>query len=779
MSEPLNIAYIVSHGAVYSHNGYAIRTHGIARALQAHGVNVTCLVRPGRPWDMQQQSEAVAEDVMLDGIRYLHHRWPAASPERDIEFFNACSTVLSGWLQALKVDAVLVASNYQLALPALMVAKKLALPCAYEVRGFWELSKASKQPGFERTDAFQHDVAAEVLACQQADQIFTLNDMMRHELQRRAGLQPLPDSAVVPNGVLALPDEATKSHDLAVELGLEHHYVFGFLGTMNRYEGMDDVFYALAALKQAGVDCRLLLVGAQNPYDQGNYASLDSYDERLFALAKTLEITDLLVFTGLVPHAAIGRYYGLVDTILLPRKDDPVCQIVMPMKGIEALAYGKHLLISDVAALTHLSELVDDVYTFAAGDIHQLTEAMYRAVTLAPGRQRIAYRREQVWQHFRYQQLVMPMVSWLKAAVEAPSSLLEPSSQQAALTLVIAGHNLQFIERFIPGFEAAGFHVLVDTWQGHAEHNEADSLALLAQADVILCEWLLGNACWYAAHKPAHVPLVVRCHAMELNKKYIHQLPLDAVAALVVVSPYMKTRLAQVRPECQALIQLIPNGVDVEALQQPKPARDGKTIGFVGMVPQSKRLDRALDVLAQLRQDDPDYCLRVKGKQPADYVWMEKRGTELRWYQQLEARIADDPLLAGAVQFDPYGDDMADWYSHIDFMLSVSEHESFHYSVVDGAAAGALPLVLAWPGSGELYPPEWLFTSVDALSDAIRQWQQWPAAAQQAMRQRNIAYVSEHFDHKQIGQQLVELLHATRQQKATHAGTRTGAVEAI
>ena len=83
---------------------------------------------------------------------------------------------------------------------------------------------------------------------------------------------------------------------------------------------------------------------------------------------------------------------------------------------------------------------------------------------------------------------------------------------------------------------------------------------------------------------------------------------------------------------------------------------------------------------------------------------MANRPAEMRYYEQQYDRINSDPDLAGAVTFDPHGDDMADWYEKIGIVLSVSDFESFHLTLADGAAAGAVPVSLAWPGSDQVYP---------------------------------------------------------------------------
>ena len=65
------VAYIVSHGQSYASNGYAIRTQGVAKALNENGFETLCFVRPGRPWEFDKDSKIGHEEV-VDGVRYIH-----------------------------------------------------------------------------------------------------------------------------------------------------------------------------------------------------------------------------------------------------------------------------------------------------------------------------------------------------------------------------------------------------------------------------------------------------------------------------------------------------------------------------------------------------------------------------------------------------------------------------------------------------------------------------------------------------------------------------------
>ena len=288
-------------------------------------------------------------------------------------------------------------------------------------------------------------------------------------------------------------------------------------------------------------------------------------------------------------------------------------------------------------------------------------------------------------------------------------------------TVVIAGHDLKFIKPFYPYFTQAGIRLLLDFWTGHNQHNEIASKRLVRQADTVFCEWTLGNAIWYGKHKREGQKLVGRLHAQEMRSALFEKVPFEAFDTVIFVGPHMMRNAQQRNPVLKKNGVVVYNGVDIEAMQAvPRKPTNGKVLGLVGMVPQSKRLDRALDILKELRKEDDGYTLRVKGKRPEDYPWMANRPEEMAWYETQYRRLEEDPLLKGAVIFDPHGNDMPEWYAGIDFALSTSDFESFHFTIADGAASGCTPIILPWEGADEIYPKEWVYQDVKVAAEGIK-----------------------------------------------------------
>lgn len=302
--------------------------------------------------------------------------------------------------------------------------------------------------------------------------------------------------------------------------------------------------------------------------------------------------------------------------------------------------------------------------------------------------------------------------------------------------VLVAGHDLKFAGAILEELEASECEVLIDKWDGHNQHDEERSCELLQKADIVVCEWGLGNAVWYSQNIRTDQSLIVRVHSQELFLPYLKKVNRASVDKFVFVGELIRKAAIESHnvPEDKAVV--IPNFVDTEKLARPKAPEANKSIGFVGIVPRSKRLDRALDVLEGLLEKDNEFQLRIKGKTPEDYPWMKNRPEELEFYDAQYERIDQiNKSFPEAVVFDGFGNDMDEWYSKVGIVLSTSDFESFHLTIADGAASGAVPALLNWPGADLIYPDSWLSGSTQALVDSIIEGRIDRSSAQQFVRE--------------------------------------------
>lgn len=378
LSIPKRIAYVVSHGQSYASNGYAVRTQGIAQALNEHGFETLCFVRPGRPWSVDKtRSIQIAPEVKVKGVRYIHTRQTAGSRDEVAELENDVQRYIE-LFKVYRPEMVIAASNYKVGLPAWVAAQRLGLPFYNEVRGFWELSKDAREPGYANTAAFKKEQERDTFVAQQAVQVFTLNQPMKDELVRR-GVET-NKIQLVPNGVSELPEIKPADPELQRRLGINAgDKVIGYVGSLSAYEGLDLLLDACTELVQNGEKLKLLLVGDSQPLTLKNASDASAGNTTNTGLKET---PPWLIQVGRVPHAQVADYYTLLDAVVIPRKKLLVCELVPPMKAAEALAYGKRLVVSNVAPLTEYADKYDGVVSFEAGNATSLATSLQRVLRL-------------------------------------------------------------------------------------------------------------------------------------------------------------------------------------------------------------------------------------------------------------------------------------------------------------------------------------------------------------------------------------------------------------
>ncbi|MFD0618102.1 glycosyltransferase [Paenibacillus sp. GCM10027629] len=285
------------------------------------------------------------------------------------------------------------------------------------------------------------------------------------------------------------------------------------------------------------------------------------------------------------------------------------------------------------------------------------------------------------------------------------------------IKLLFAGHDLKFIKMLIDYFDNDdGFEVKIDKWMGHDKHDEIFSRDCLEWADIIFCEWGLGNAVWYSNNKKKGQKLFVRMHLQERETEFPNRYCIENIDEFIAISPYIYEEFHRVCHIPRVKMKMIYNMIDTQFFNKPK--RTEKTINFnigiCGILPSRKRLDRALNIFETLWNTDNRYTLYVKSKKPEELPWLMKREEERKYYNDVFDRINKAPWKKNVV-FDKPGNDMDDWFQKIGFVLSTSDFESFHLAPMEGMASGSIPLVLHWVGAETIYPEEFIFNSEEEI----------------------------------------------------------------
>jgi glycosyltransferase involved in cell wall biosynthesis len=292
------------------------------------------------------------------------------------------------------------------------------------------------------------------------------------------------------------------------------------------------------------------------------------------------------------------------------------------------------------------------------------------------------------------------------------------------IKLLFCGHDLKFITPLIRQMESApGYTVKILEHKGHYINDPKAADDALDWADVIFCEWALGNAVWFSERKRPNQVLIVRLHLQEVQSRsridFIWRTNWDKVDRLILITQHVYDWMRAEFPVLAGKTALVYNPIPARtAYALPKSPDSRFTLGLVGVVPARKRLDLAVAVLRRLRETDASYSLRVKGALPTDYAWMANRTEEMAWYTRIFDELAG-LRKAGSVVFDPHGSDMAGWYQGIGHILSVSDFEGSHQAVAEGMASGCVPAIRDWEGAGRIYPPKYVEGSIESLAGMI------------------------------------------------------------
>ena len=232
----------------------------------------------------------------------------------------------------------------------------------------------------------QRFLEAEV--CRNADQVFTLTEGLRKELVHRG--VPRKKIALFPNACRF--EEFTprkKSIELLKKLNIPQDIpVIGYIGSFVQYEGLDDLANACGLLKKQNINFRLLIVGNENV----SANTLGPIAAKILEIAEEYDFKEWLIMPGRVPHEEVADYYSLVDIAPFPRKPQPVCEMVSPMKPFEAMAMEKAVVVSSVQALIEIVKSDETGLVFEKGSIESLSDTLKRLIQDAKLREALGKR---------------------------------------------------------------------------------------------------------------------------------------------------------------------------------------------------------------------------------------------------------------------------------------------------------------------------------------------------------------------------------------------------
>lgn len=379
--QPRHALYLL-HNALPRHSGgYATRTHGLLTELNSSGWDVHGVTRLGYPYDLSGMADVpdLPESELVGTVRY-HHLLTGRQIEKKNPMFDYTERYVDALLPLARAQRPAIlhgASNHWNGFAAVKAARRLGIASVYEVRGLWEVTRASRDPVWGAGDQYRYLARMEADAARGADRVIAITTALKAEMVDRG--VDAEKITLVPNGVdterfTPLP----RDEELAESLGVSGKTVIGYVGSVVDYEGLGLLIDAARALRIRREDFHVLIIG--------DGAALEDLQ------AQAADLSDVVTFLGRIPHEDVERHYSIIDITPFPRKPLPVCEMVSPLKPFEAMAMGKAVIASNVAAL---AEIVEDGRTgllHAKGDVQSLAARLERLLDDAELREQLGDR---------------------------------------------------------------------------------------------------------------------------------------------------------------------------------------------------------------------------------------------------------------------------------------------------------------------------------------------------------------------------------------------------
>jgi PEP-CTERM/exosortase A-associated glycosyltransferase len=357
----MRVLHILDH-SIPLHSGYTFRTRAIIEQQRAMGWETFHITGA-----KQGATDAPVEEV--DGL--VFYRTPALSGlQARLPVINQLAVIsrlehtLRQGVDVVKPDILHAHSPALNGVAALRVGKQYKLPVVYEVRAFWEDAAVDHGTSKEWGTRYRLTRRMETYVLKRANAITTICEGLRGDIIGRG--VPEKKVTVIPNAVDAerFSMNGQADPELQVRLGTAGKTVLGFIGSFYAYEGLNLLLDAMPEVLKEIPNVRVLLVGG------------GPQEHRLRERVKKLDLGEVVIFTGRVPHDTVQNYYKLVDVFVYPRLPMRLTDLVTPLKPLEAMAQGRLVLASDVGGHRELIQPGVNGELFRAGDAADLATAI-------------------------------------------------------------------------------------------------------------------------------------------------------------------------------------------------------------------------------------------------------------------------------------------------------------------------------------------------------------------------------------------------------------------
>lgn len=353
-------------------SGSSIRSRDTLMSQKNMGLDVVAITS-----DFQGSIDGGQEDI-INGIRYIRTTSRKETVITDnkkgilIQLKKLFSIVsfsykLFNCVKREKPDVLHAHAMFYCGIPAILIGKLKRIPVVYEFRSLWMFqNKTTKKT---KLDLLIENflVSLETFTLKQVDAAVFLNDDLRTYFEAKGN--KFKNSYVVNNAVnLAHIEELTSKN---AQLENRKELVFGYIGTLTAYEGIEFLVECFQELYDLGIKNKLLIYG-------------DGISrEAIIDVIKSRPDIDTIKYLGKVSPNDIPQAFSGIDVVINPRLNNDVTQSVTPLKPLEAMAYKKLFIGSDVGGILALISPDKNGFVFKSENKESLKNTIKRILQLS------------------------------------------------------------------------------------------------------------------------------------------------------------------------------------------------------------------------------------------------------------------------------------------------------------------------------------------------------------------------------------------------------------
>lgn len=212
------------------------------------------------------------------------------------------------------------------------------------------------------------------------------------------------------------------------------------------------------------------------------------------------------------------------------------------------------------------------------------------------------------------------------------------------------------------------------------------------ESDVVICCWADEYAQTLGSNQKLCDKYILFCRSYELFYGHSNKVNPENFDHTVFVNDHLRREFC---PDAK----LIYNGIDFDEFPL-QDHEDGNTIGILANINHKKGIELMMQVIKKYR----NMKFHIAGK------------VQERRYKTYFEYMKPDNLT-----FDGHQKDIKEWMKDKNYILLTSAVEGNPNCIIEAMAMGVKPIIHNFPGSHDQFPPELIFTKLEAIDHILKQ----------------------------------------------------------